>query len=157
MRVSTGRCRAAPSNVSILYLRLVYHGCMSTPAESQARPDQDAQPQDSAADRAYAFVKDRIITGAYAGGTLISEGEVSAAVRISRTPVREAFLRLAAEGLLRLYPKRGALVVPVCGRSANSLGCRSRNAPAANDSNRIVLECLRSPGIKALTCLDDLY
>jgi DNA-binding GntR family transcriptional regulator len=86
---------------------------MSTQAEGQARPDQDAQPQESAADRAYAFVKDRIVTGAYAGGTLISEGEVSAAVRISRTPVREAFLRLAAEGLLRLYPKRGALVVPV--------------------------------------------
>jgi DNA-binding GntR family transcriptional regulator len=86
---------------------------MSTRAESQARPDQDVQPQESAADRAYAFVKDHIVTGAYAGGTLISEGEVSAAVRISRTPVREAFLRLAAEGLLRLYPKRGALVVPV--------------------------------------------
>ena len=32
---------------------------------------------------------------------------------MSRTPVREAFLRLEAEGLLRLYPKRGALVVPV--------------------------------------------
>jgi DNA-binding GntR family transcriptional regulator len=32
---------------------------------------------------------------------------------MSRTPVREAFLRLEGEGLLRLYPKRGALVVPV--------------------------------------------
>jgi DNA-binding GntR family transcriptional regulator len=70
-------------------------------------------PQESAADRAYAFVKRQIISGAYAGGTLISEGEVSAAVEVSRTPIREAFLRLEAEGLLRLYPKRGALVVPV--------------------------------------------
>jgi DNA-binding GntR family transcriptional regulator len=67
----------------------------------------------SAADRAYAFVKQQIITGAYAGGTLISEGEVAAAVQVSRTPIREAFLRLEVEGLLRLYPKRGALVVPV--------------------------------------------
>src|ERR1700743_2660076 len=30
-----------------------------------------------------------------------------------RPPVREAFLRMEAEGLLRLYPQRGALVVPV--------------------------------------------
>jgi DNA-binding GntR family transcriptional regulator len=64
-------------------------------------------------DRVHAFVKDRILTGRYAGGTLISEGEVAVAVQASRTPVREAFLRLEMEGLLRLYPKRGALVVPV--------------------------------------------
>jgi DNA-binding GntR family transcriptional regulator len=82
------------------------------PAAAQtASPDRD--PQASAADRAYAFVKRQIVSGGYAGGTLISEGEVSAAVEVSRTPVREAFLRLEVEGLLRLYPKRGALVVPV--------------------------------------------
>lgn len=71
----------------------------------------DEQP--SAADRAHAYVKERIVTGIYAGGTLITEGEVSDALQMSRTPTREAFLRLQAEGLLRLYPKRGALVVPV--------------------------------------------
>ena len=32
---------------------------------------------------------------------------------MSRTPVREGLLRLEAEGLLRLLPKRGALVLPV--------------------------------------------
>src|ERR1700760_211505 len=82
---------------------------MSSAAET-ARSDA---PPGSAADRAYAFVKRQIVSGSYAGGTLISEGEVSAAVEVSRTPVREAFLRLEVEGLLRLYPKRGALVVPV--------------------------------------------
>jgi len=70
-------------------------------------------PRQSAANRAYGFVKQQIISGAYPGGTLISEGEVAAAVEVSRTPIREAFLRLEVEGLLRLYPKRGALVVPV--------------------------------------------
>jgi DNA-binding GntR family transcriptional regulator len=81
------------------------------PRAQPARPGED--PRDSAAGRAYAFVKRQIVTGGYGGGTLISEGEVSAAVGVSRTPVREAFLRLEVEGLLRLYPKRGALVVPV--------------------------------------------
>lgn len=67
----------------------------------------------SAADRAYDFTKERILDGEFAQGQLIAEGEVSEAVGVSRTPVREAFLRLEAEGMLRLYPKRGALVVPI--------------------------------------------
>jgi DNA-binding GntR family transcriptional regulator len=74
-----------------------------------------ATPADRSAakDRALDYVKTRILAGAFPGGELISEGEVATALGMSRTPVREAFLRLEAEGLLRLYPKRGALVVPV--------------------------------------------
>jgi DNA-binding GntR family transcriptional regulator len=71
------------------------------------------QPHVPAKDRAYDFVKERILTGVYPGGDLLSEGEVADAVGVSRTPVREAFLLLEAEGLMRLYPKRGALIVPV--------------------------------------------
>jgi DNA-binding GntR family transcriptional regulator len=67
----------------------------------------------AAKDRAHDYVKRQVLTGAFPGGELISEGEVAAALGMSRTPVREAFLRLEAEGLLRLYPQRGALVVPV--------------------------------------------
>jgi DNA-binding GntR family transcriptional regulator len=62
---------------------------------------------------AYAYTKQRVLDATYAGGDLLTEGEVADALGISRTPVREAFLRLEGEGLLRLYPKRGALVVPV--------------------------------------------
>ena len=69
-----------------------------------------------AKDRAYAYVKERVLTGVYPGGELLSEGEVAEAMGVSRTPVREAFLLLEAEGLMRLYPKRGALVVPVSAR-----------------------------------------
>src|SRR5207253_2205597 len=39
--------------------------------------------------------------------------ELSQQLGLSRTPVRQAFVQLEAEGLLELYPKRGALVVPV--------------------------------------------
>ena len=67
----------------------------------------------TATDRAYEFTKGRVLDSTFAGGELITEGEVADALGMSRTPVREAFLRLAGEGLLRLYPKRGALVVPV--------------------------------------------
>jgi DNA-binding GntR family transcriptional regulator len=67
----------------------------------------------TAADRAYSYAKQRILDGRFEGGDLISEGEIAEGAGMSRTPVREAFLRLESEGLLRLYPKRGALVVPV--------------------------------------------
>lgn len=68
---------------------------------------------ESATRRAYEWTRSRILDGTFAGGTLLSEGQVATAVEVSRTPVREAFLQLAAEHMLELYPKRGALVVPV--------------------------------------------
>jgi DNA-binding GntR family transcriptional regulator len=67
----------------------------------------------AAKERALNYVKSQVLTGAFPGGELISEGEVATALGMSRTPVREAFLQLEVAGLLRLYPKRGALVVPV--------------------------------------------
>jgi DNA-binding GntR family transcriptional regulator len=66
-----------------------------------------------AAETAYRHVKELVLSDRLTGGTMISEGEIAAQLSVSRTPVREAFLRLEAEGWLRLYPKRGALVVPV--------------------------------------------
>jgi DNA-binding GntR family transcriptional regulator len=75
----------------------------------------------AAKDRALDYVKSQVLTGAFPGGELISEGEVAAALGMSRTPVREAFLRLEAEGLLRLYPQRGALVVPVSSDEARAV------------------------------------
>ena len=67
----------------------------------------------SAAARVYAHVKARLLDGTFLPGSLLSENEVSQRLGLSRTPVRQAFVQLEAEGLLELYPKRGALVVPV--------------------------------------------
>lgn len=70
----------------------------------------------TATDRAYIHTKKMILQGSYQGGDLLSEGEVAHILGVSRTPIREAFLRLEAEGLLKLYPKKGALIVPVSAR-----------------------------------------
>lgn len=66
-----------------------------------------------AAERVYSHVKSGVLNRRYEGGTLLTEGDLAEAVGVSRTPVREALLRLEAEGLLKLYPKKGALVLPV--------------------------------------------
>lgn len=89
---------------------------MAGMSDEPGRPDPSAsggRAHAPASRRAYDWVRARILSGAFAGGRLLSEGEVADAVGVSRTPVREAFLQLAAEGMLTLYPKRGALVVPV--------------------------------------------
>jgi DNA-binding GntR family transcriptional regulator len=75
----------------------------------------------SAAGRAYAFVKERLLDGRYASGTLLSENELARRLGISRTPVRQAFLQLEAEEMLELYPRRGALVKPVSPSEADDV------------------------------------
>ena len=52
---------------------------------------------------------------------LLSEGELAQQLGVSRTPVRQAFAQLQAEGLLELYPKRGALVVPISASEADDV------------------------------------
>ena len=74
-----------------------------------------------AADRAYDYVKGRIISGNYPDTTMLSEGEVAGSLGLSRTPVREAFLRLEVEGFLKLYPKRGALVLSLSDRDIREI------------------------------------
>ena len=66
-----------------------------------------------AAERVYELVKERIIDGTIDSTQMLSEAALAAEVGVSRTPAHEAFLRLELEGFLQLYPKRGALVVPI--------------------------------------------
>lgn len=63
-----------------------------------------------AADYAYGYLKNLIVTLALPPESLITENEIAAATGVSRTPVREAFSRLQSEQLLILIPHRGALV-----------------------------------------------
>jgi DNA-binding GntR family transcriptional regulator len=75
--------------------------------------DTAERPQLSAADRVYTHAKAAILSRRLGAHDLLTEGELADAVGVSRTPVREALLRLQAEGLVRLLPKRGALILPV--------------------------------------------
>lgn len=77
---------------------------------AKARPE--TRDGSSAAARAYEHVKGLVLSGALPGGTAISEVTLSRELAISRTPLHEAFLRLAVEGLLTLESRKGAIVVP---------------------------------------------
>ena len=58
----------------------------------------------------YRALRERIIRGGLEPGGLISEAEIARSFSISRQPVREAFIKLAEEGLVEIRPQRGTLV-----------------------------------------------
>ncbi len=64
----------------------------------------------SAAERAYDSARAAIASGRYPSGSALREEELAEAAGVSRTPVREALRRLAAEGLVELTSRRGARV-----------------------------------------------
>lgn len=65
----------------------------------------------TSAERALATLRDLIMGGELAPGARLGEVEIADRLGVSRTPVREALSRLAAEGLVEIAPNRGARVV----------------------------------------------
>lgn len=58
----------------------------------------------------YRLLRDRIVKGDLAPGVRISESEIAASYKVSRQPVREAFIKLAEESLVEVRPQRGTYV-----------------------------------------------
>lgn len=61
----------------------------------------------------YRALRHNIISGVYEAGERLTEDEVSKNAGVSRTPVREAFKRLSAEGLIDFMPNKGAVVTRI--------------------------------------------
>ena len=62
---------------------------------------------------AYRTIRQRILDNEWAPGYRALEHEVALALGMSRTPVREALIRLAKEGLVEVIPRHGMRVLPV--------------------------------------------
>ncbi|MER6523927.1 GntR family transcriptional regulator [Streptomyces sp. NPDC001508] len=69
----------------------------------------------TASERAYRWAKEAILGGRFPEGSFLEEKVVSDEAGVSRTPVREALHRLAAERFIDLLPRRGAQVRRVTG------------------------------------------
>jgi DNA-binding GntR family transcriptional regulator len=67
----------------------------------------------SLVDEAYEQIRRRILDNAWPPGHRALEQEVALALGMSRTPVREALLRLQADGLVEVIPRHGMRVLPV--------------------------------------------
>src|SRR5262249_28698609 len=61
----------------------------------------------------HAVLRRDIIVGHLAPRAILSEQEIAAGFGISRTPVREAMIKLAEEGLVEIFPQYGSFVAPI--------------------------------------------
>ncbi|WP_282046985.1 GntR family transcriptional regulator [Roseibium album] len=72
-----------------------------------------AKAKSTRVDNAYERLKREILHGVLPPGYQAPEPDIANRLGMSRTPVREALIRLEAEGLIDLVPRRGAKVVAI--------------------------------------------
>jgi DNA-binding GntR family transcriptional regulator len=80
--------------------------------------DQALAPSDrlniaSVVDQVYEAIRERISNGSLPRGARVHQEDLALELGVSRTPVREALRRLAAEGLVEMRTNRGARVADV--------------------------------------------
>ncbi|WP_172331059.1 GntR family transcriptional regulator [Mangrovicoccus sp. HB161399] len=59
----------------------------------------------------YREIRERILSGQYAPGSVLRQEDIARQFETSRVPLREAFSKLEAEGFLILRPRRGYAVI----------------------------------------------
>lgn len=74
---------------------------------------RDSRSRTSSAQRVYDTLRGEILTLTLAPSTALDEIALSTRFALSRTPIREALVRLAADGLVVSLPNRGAIVAPL--------------------------------------------
>src|SRR5947199_8846627 len=67
----------------------------------------------TAGSRIYSDLRNELVSLQRRPGEVISEAEIALSYGVSRTPVREAILKLADEGLLEIFPQSGIFVLRI--------------------------------------------
>jgi DNA-binding GntR family transcriptional regulator len=100
---------------------------------------------------AYAQIKEAILSGVLRPLERITEGSVAARLGLGRTPVREAFGVLAAEGLIVIVPQRGSFVSQLS--IEDILEMYQIRTPLECMAARIAAETIDESGLAALARL----
>ena len=89
------------------------HPLMATPKPSIFPVNFNIDLRQPSAPQIYAALREAILDLRLVPGTPISENMICQHTVVSRTPVREALIRLAQEELIAVYPQRGSIVAPI--------------------------------------------
>ncbi|SPT79349.1 GntR family transcriptional regulator [Niallia circulans] len=81
--------------------------------KDKLRPIQNSLVELNLPEQAYQVVRHAIRELTLAPGVMLLERELANVLDMSRTPIREALVRLQTEGLLTLVPRRGFAIAPI--------------------------------------------
>jgi len=90
-------------------------------SQKRARFTYVSGVRDKLSEKVYRALKRDIIRGVHPAGEPLTEKELARRYKASRTPVREAALRLQEERLLRIVPNRGYFVSPITLQELNDV------------------------------------
>lgn len=77
--------------------------------------------KESLKQQAYNIIKEKIINCEYAPNDLLNEEKLKEEIGASRTPIRDALIRLEQERLVHILPKKGIMVAPLSIRDINAV------------------------------------
>ena len=117
-------------------------------AASHARRRRPAAAADQHRAQVYAELRNAILHGTLPPLERITENQIAARFGLSRTPVREAFRRLEAEGLIHVVPQRGSFVSQPS--IEGILEIYQIRTPLEAMATRIAAETLEASGLKRL-------
>ncbi len=111
------------------------------------------EPTKPLAPQLIAVLKRRIAAIELAPGSALSEKDIAAQFRVSRQPVREAFIKLSEAGLVEIRPSRGTWVMKISVREV----CNARFVREAIESDlaRHAAALATPQKVEALTDLID--
>lgn len=105
-------------------------------------------------DVAYAALKYEILSTRMLPGFQATEPEVAERLGMSRTPVREALIRLQADGLVSLIPRRGMRVLPISAADMNEI-YEILTAIEPHAAAALALQCLDEEALEPLVRATD--
>ena len=102
----------------------------------------------SLTDLAHDSIRQLIVGGELAMGEQLSEASLASQLGISKTPVREALLRLRADGLIEIQPQRGTFVFSLTPRQVEEI-CAFREVIEVS-AVKLAMEARRPALVRAL-------
>lgn len=82
-------------------------------AKSPAATPNDEQKNDSLRERVYQYLKDSMSAGKLRYGEFLDQDSICEKLDVSKTPLRDALIRLEAEGFVTILPRKGVVINPL--------------------------------------------